>query len=277
MPVAELVEAPAFLLYIYSMSKLLILCCGVLLFLAGCGETTKESERDETVELSEKRISEISISEFQKTTNLAMKYSESGVVNITFRPNDRNVDARIEYNDKRLLSEVISGKSRIQYLYADGGKRIGIIEGSGRSQIMFEYEGDNIVAQYTILGNDTVGNYQYKYKDGLPFMVEISGVNAYYRTYDLIYTDVPNSLTNFYEMIFPSDLTGQLGIPALYGDYYLKSAIRVDSGAARPQELQETYVPQQHEITFEISSKGKQENLKLTSDGSRQWSAVISW
>jgi len=260
------------------MSKLSLLFCVLSLLVFSCGDNSKDEPVEKQKPEATERISGISISEFGKTTSLLMDYKDNGAVSIAFSPNNgKNLDARIEFNEKKKLREVISGKSRLQYLFADGGRRVGIIEGSGQSQIMFDYEGDNITAQYTILGNDTVGTYKYHYKNGMPHTVDIIGVNGYYRSYILTYSDVPNSLTNFYEMVFPADLTGQLGIPALYGKFYLKNALRVDPKAAQSLDLQENYIPQNSEFVFEINDTEKQETLKLISDGTRQWSATIQW
>lgn len=229
----------------------------------------------EKAEASEK-ISKIEISEFGKVTSLNMKYDKN-VINIEFQPYKGNVESRIELNDQQQIQEIISGTNRIQYLYDDNGRQFGILNNGGIQQIMFDYDGENIAAQHTIRGNDTTVSFRYTYVNGLPSEVEIEGKYPYYRKYELTYSDVDNQLSGFNEMILPAETSAMLGIPALYGKKYLRKAVRVDASAAKPEELKEGYTPRFEVIEFEITRSGKQEELKLVTDGSRQWSAKIFW
>lgn len=247
--------------------------------LFSCGDTiddeTKESASTQETK-KEPQISKIEISQFGKVTNLIMGYSNDAV-NIEFQPYQGNVEARIEFNERKQIREIISGASRIQYLYNEGDQEIGIFSNNGLQQIMFEYVDGNVTNQYTINGNDTVVKFRYQYANGVPTVVEIVGAYPYYRKYELEYSDIDNSLTGFNELVLPPELVSLLGIPAIYGKKFLKKAVRVDGQATEQEPLQETYTPSMQEVNFEISKSGKQETLKLTSDGSRQWSAVIYW
>lgn len=245
----------------------------VMLFACGGNSDTKTEKR---LEDHSDRISKIEITAFGKTTTLSMKY-EKDAVNIEFQPYQGNVESRVEWNDRKQIREVISGPSRIQYLYDDNGRQMGVFVDNGLQQIMFDYEENDIVAQHSIRGNDTVVSFFYSYSDGLPSEVEIKDKSTYYRKYQLEYSEIDNSLTGFNELILPIEISGLLGIPATYGEKFLKKATRIDSGAAVDPQLQEGYTPKLDAVEFEISKSGKQETLKLVSDGTRQWSAAIHW
>ena len=250
-----------------------------LVFLISCNPSEAESNTmGEIIELepSKKQISKIEISQFGKITQLKMNYSKDAV-NIEFEPYQGNVEARVEFNDQEQIREIISGPSRIQYLYDEKNLEIGIFANSGDQQIMFKYEGEDIVNQFTMVGNDTVAKFRYEYQNGLPSSVEVVGAYPYFRKYKLEYTDIDNSLSGFNELILPSELIALLGIPAMYGNKYLKSAVRIDAQANKNRSLQESYTPAMEEIRFDIVKSGNHETLKLTTDGSRQWSAVIHW
>ncbi|MCR9170978.1 MAG: hypothetical protein NXI10_00685 [bacterium] len=222
------------------------------------------------------RISKIEITEFGKTTTLKMTY-EKNVINIEFQPYKKNVEARIELNKDQQIREIISGTQRIQYMYDENGRKMGIFSDKGMQQIMFNYEGENITSQHNIFGNDTLVSYYYRYENEVPNQVKINGKQSYTRTYDLIYSDVENALSGFNEMVLPAELSGLLGIPAMYGKKYLLKAVRIDTGVTDDEPLQEGYTPKFEEVTFEISKTGKHEAIKLVSDGTRQWSAKITW
>ena len=245
--------------------------------LMSCKNEKKPSDaKTEKTETSEDRISKIEITEFGKVTTLAMSY-EKDAISIEFQPYKGNVESRIELNKDKQIREIISGSQRIQYLYDEEGRQIGIFNGNGTQQIMFDYEGENISAQHTIMGNDTVISFFYTYEDGLPAELEIKGKVPYSRTYKLEYTDIKNQLSGYNEMVLPAETSGLLGIPAMYGEKYLKKATRIDAGAAKDEPLKESYTPSFEVVEFEISKTGKQEVLKLVSDGSRQWNATIHW
>ncbi|GAB5417396.1 MAG: hypothetical protein Crog4KO_29780 [Crocinitomicaceae bacterium] len=251
----------------------------IALLLFSCGddaESETTTKRSNQKVKTEDRISKIEISQFGKSTNLIMQYSNDAV-NIEFQPYQDNVEARIEFNEDKQIREVISGPSRIQYIYNNSGQEIGIFSNNGQQQIMFEYDGENLTNQYTINGNDTVVKFRYQYVDGVPSVVEIVGAYPYYRKYELEYSDIDNALTGFNELVLPSELVSLLGIPAIYSKKYLKKAVRVDAQSNEQEPLQESYTPSMQEVIFEISKTGKQETLKLTTDGSRQWSAIIYW
>lgn len=249
----------------------------LLTLFAACSDGEKDSKsKSEKVEETEERISKIEIIEFGRMTTLKMKYSKNAV-NIEYEPYEGNVEARIEMNKDKQIREILSGRQRIQYIYDDNGKQIGILSGSGIQQIMFDYEGDNIVAQHTIQGNDTIVSFLYAYANGLPTEVEIKGMMAYHRKYKLEYSDIKNQLSGFNEMILPVEISSLLGIPAIYGKNYLQKATRIDAGAATNEPLKENYTPKFEVVEFAITKSGKQEALKLVSDGTRQWSARIHW
>ncbi len=256
-------------------TKLFTLALTLLMFFSCSEDKTPEPAKQET-ENADGRISKIEITEFGKTTNLKMSY-EKDVINIEFQPYKGNVESRIELNDRNQIREIISGARRIQYLYDENGRLFGIFSDDGVQQIMFDYDDDNIVAQHTIHGNDTMVSFRYSYKDGLPSEVDIKGRFPYHRKYRLDYTDIDNQLSGFNEMVLPAETSGLLGIPAMYGKKYLKRAIRIDSGTVEYEPLSEEYTPNLEMIEFEITSSGKQEELKLVSDGTRQWSAKIFW
>jgi hypothetical protein len=263
----------------FRFSFYLTLTCCLTQVLSACGgDSSSEEEGAESNQSTktEKRISKIEISQFGKITQLLMGY-ENDVISIEFQPYQKNVEARIELNSRKQIREIISGSSRIQYLYDENGREIGIFSDNGQQQIMFDYDGDNISHQYTISGNDTVVKFRYTYSNGLPSEVEIIGAYPYYRKYDLHYSDVDNSLSGFNELILPAESVSLLGIPAMYGKKYLLRAVRTDAEAATQAPLQEKYTPSFQELVFEVSKSGKQEALNLISDGSRQWSAVIYW
>ena len=250
---------------------------GYLCLAVSCLNNTPSSQNGIAEGNEKQQISSVEISQFQKVTTLQMKYNRDGAVNITVQPFNGNADARLEFNEQQQIREIISGASRIQYLYGENNRKMGIISDQGRSQIMFEYEGDLIVAQHTIVGNDTVGSYLYTYREKVPVRVEVSGRDNYYRSYILSYFDTKNPFSNFYEMILPTELSGLLGIPAIYAENYLQSAKRNDLKANEQETLKESYAPSPMEILFEIDTTGRQETLKYVTDGSRQWSATILW
>lgn len=258
-------------------SMLYTLFVGSLYLLASCGNSTSSLDKGAPEKKEKHRISSVEISQFQKVTTLQMKYSKDGTVNITIQPFNGNADARLEFNRQNQIREIISGASRIQYVYGESDRKIGLFADQGQSQIMFEYEGDLIVAQHTIVGNDTVGTCRYTYKEKVPVGVEVIGRDNYFRSYSLSYFDTKNPFSNFYEMILPTELSGLLGIPAIYAENYLQSAKRNDVKANEQETLKESYIPSPKEILFEIESSGKQETLKYVTDGSRQWSATIRW
>lgn len=233
-------------------------------------------ENSTHAEPNQKAISKIEITEFGKTTSLTMKYNKN-VISIEFQPYEGNVESRIELNKNKQIQEVISGTQRIQYLYDESGRKIGIISGNGMQQIMFDYQGQNISAQHTIVGNDTVVSHFYQYQNGQPTGVQVIARGFENRTYRLEYSNTNNALTGFNEMILPTEISALLGIPATYGKKYLKKAIRSDNQANIQKPLNEQYVPQFDVVEFEITKTGKQETLNLVSDGSRQWNAVIHW
>ena len=193
------------------------------------------------------------------------------------QPAKGNIDVRLEFNDQNRLQEVISGKSRIQYLYDANGRKIGMISGNGSQQVMFEYEAGNIVAQHNFIGRDTVTSYYYEYLDDRPTKVRIESKNQEDRTYTLYYLSKENTLSGFNEMVFPSEIVNQLGFPAMYGETYLRRARRTDDQANKDQPLTEDYMPPLNDIIFTVYKSGNQETLKLVSDGSRQWNAKILW
>ena len=251
----------------------------LVLFACGENDDTPSADSDGNnapKKKTEERISKIEISQFGKITQLFLNY-EKDVVNIEFHPYNGNMDARIEFNDQKQIREIISGANRIQYLYDDKHREIGIFTNDGAQQLMFEYDGENISHQYTVNGRDTVVKFRYQYTNGLPSVVEIVGAYPYYRKYTLEYSDIPNALTGFNELILPPELINLLGLPALYGKKYLKRAVRVDDGVSSTAPLEETYTPAMKEVTFDIAKTDTQETLTLTSDGTRQWATVIYW
>lgn len=263
----------------FRFSVFLTLACSLALVLSACGgnsNSEEEESQNNPSDTTEKRISKIEISQFGKITQLLMNYGKD-VINIEFQPYQKNVEARIELNSRKQIREIISGSNRIQYLYNENGREIGIFSDKGQQQIMFDYDGDNISHQYTISGNDTVVKFRYTYTNGVPSEVEIIGTYPYYRKYDLIYSNLDNALSGFNELILPAECVSLLGIPAMYGKKYLLHAVRTDADANKKAPLQEKYNPAFQKLVFEISKTGKQETLSMTSDGSRQWSAVIFW
>lgn len=257
------------------LTSLLTLLLIPFLFIS-CSEDEESLAPESKKKKGPERISKIEISQFGKVTQLLMNY-EKDVINIEFQPYEGNVEARIELNERKQIREILSGPSRIQYLYDENGREVGIFSDNGQQQIMFDYDGENISHQFTINGNDTVVKFRYSYVNGSPSEVEIIGAYPFYRKYKLEYSDKENSLSGFNELILPSETVSMLGIPAMYGKKYLTRATRIDDKAGEKAPLQEGYTPSFEELTFDISKSRKKETLKLTSDGSRQWSAVIYW
>jgi len=236
----------------------------ILSLLFACTNNDTSKLKKQAAEETDDRISKIEIIEFGKTTTLGIKY-EKNAISIEFQPYKGNVESRIELNKDKQIREIISGTQRIQYIYDENGRQIGIFSGNAIQQIMFDYDGENISEQYTIIGNDTAATFRYSYSNGIPN----------YRKYKLEYSDVKNQLTGFNEMVLPAETSSLLGIPAMYGKNYLKKATRIDAGVLEKEPLKESYTPNFEVIEFDISNSGKQEVLKLVSDGSRQWSATI--
>jgi hypothetical protein len=241
----------------------------------GCSENELLQATDKTPISKSETISEIIIAAFSSDTHLTFTYKTDHTVAITFKPGKGNVDARLQFNEKNEILEMISGRERMQYLYDDERRCFGILLGNGQSQVMFDYEGDNRVAQYTLRGNDTVARYHYDYANGQPKTVTIEGKNNYFRKYDLTYSNYDNDVSGFYEMVFPSDITSQLGIPALYGKKYLSKAIRTDEKADQHPKLTQNYIPKHDTIQFEVVKSSEETWISLTSDGTRNWSVKL--
>jgi len=253
-----------------------------LLFMLGLNLTsckngsTKANSVPKQEKKSAGRISKIEINEFGKTSILNFSYDKQ-IVNIEMQPAKGNVDARLEFDDQNLLQEVISGRSRIQYLYDGTGRKIGMLSGNGSQQVMFEYDDGKISAQHNFVGRDTVASYYYEYLEDSPTKVRIEAGNQAAREYTLYYLNEQNSLSGFNEMILPSEIVNQLGFPAMYGEKYLRRAKRTDEQANKDQPLKESYTPPLNDIVFTVHRSGNQETLKLVSDGTREWNAKIHW
>ncbi|XOV66000.1 MAG: hypothetical protein ACFHU9_10225 [Fluviicola sp.] len=257
----------------------LVLLVGIFLIVNLVSCTTNEPSnplKTEETSNAEGKISKVDIQAYGKVTELKMSY-EKNVINIEFQPYKGNMDSRVELNKKGQIREVISGAQRMQYLYDDQGRNFGIFTGNGTQQIMFDYHEDQIVAQHSIVGNDTVVSYLYEYENDMPSRVSVHPINGNDRIYLLEFSTIDNALTGFNEMVLPAEIGAILGIPAMYGKKYLKKATRIDEGLLESEPLTENYTPALESVQFEIARSGKQETLKLVSDGSRQWSATIHW
>ena len=247
----------------------------LLLSFACSNEKAPETEQEEKSD--DPRLVSIEISEFKNKKMMVFEYSGDGSVNINYNAGNRmNYTIHTEFNDQKRLTEMISGKERIQYIYGPGNTVISMNFAGEGKRVEFTYDDKNRVStEAVIISGRTSSSYQYSYKGSstLPEKVSMKTNTGLQKEYKLTYSSVDNAFTNKVETILPEDLVYWLGWHTMYGDKFIEKAELVSSDTP---EIQDSLPQIFHtRFQFKISSKDGTRRLKLVTDGTRDWSAKV--
>lgn len=248
-----------------------------MFFITSCNSNNEEESLTDIEKKFEGRISSIEISEFKKKRVLDFEYMADGKVNINYGEGGRvNYSIHSEYNDQKRLTEMISGKDRIQYIYGPGNTLISINYVGKYKLIEFTYDDQERVRTETItITGRTSSSYEYSYEgtSKIPDKVLMTAFSGLKNEFKLTYSDVNNALTNSIETVLPENVVYWLGRHTMYGEKYLEKAelIWKDDIEEHPDLSVFVY----SDVRFSISSKNGVDFLKFVTDGTRDWSAKV--
>jgi len=247
------------------------------MFIAACGSETPAKESPENE--GEEHISRITVQANGAKTIYNFSYSSDLSVNIDIALLKGNVSIHQDINEKGHITEAISGRGITNHFYGPEGQRIGTFYSSENTNVEYTRDAQNRpVKQVTVRGKDTLVVHEYAYQNGTaPTSVKMTNHKGESQEFRLKFDDKPNVLRDKFEIVYPMEDAYWLGNLALYGAFNLIKAELI-SEVDKPLNAKSTlYGIVPREINYEFVSKGDQLQIRSTSAGTRNWSAIIEY
>lgn len=245
--------------------------------IVACGTEAPSTEKTESSKVE--RISRIIVQTNGSKTTYNFSYSSDRSVTIDIALLKGNVSIHQDINEKGQITESISGRGITNHFYGPEGQRIGTFYSSENTNVVYSLDENNRpLKQVTLRGRDTLVVHEYTYKNGtMPTSVKMTNHKGESQEFRLQFDQKPNVLRDKFEIVYPMEDAYWLGNLTLYGAYNLLKAELIGEVEKDLSPNATIYGMIPREINYEYVSKGNQLNIRSTSAGTRNWSAIIEY
>lgn len=256
-----------------------VLVAAVLIALTSVSCENEKPKEPKKVSQSKERISSVKVLFGANLSGYTFHHNSDGSLRIDADNQRQNVSMLINYNETHQITQLISGKERIEYIYDPNGN-ISLIEMAGKShEISFAYNNKKqVVSQFNVFGTDTVERYTYGYKNDVLHTVRMQSRFGYDLEFQLQFDTLQNPFSNVFEWVYPQEMYWYVGLPALYSANNLISArLTHDRSSSKVDENKLFHNKAFEGFSIVVSQSQRRTQISTNLASGSTWSVEINY